>query len=270
MQVYRGLTIGTAKPGPDLLRAVPHHLVDTHDPSEHYHAGEFVEAVDGLVPAITDRGRLPVIAGGTAFYLEAYLFGLPGTPQANMKIREELVHRYESEGLDALRSELAEVDPAAEARIAPNDWYRVVRALEVFRCSGRALSTFQRSHERRARAEGVRIIGVYRDRARLYDRINRRVDEMIARGLSVEVAALLESGVAPDAPAMRAIGYREFVELGAPPWTDHQVAQATDLIKRNSRHYAKRQITFFSRLPEVLWVDADARDSQGRFAAAIA
>lgn len=270
MQVYRGLTIGTAKPDPDLLRIVPHHLVDTHDPSDHYHAGEFVEAADRLVPAIVDRGRLPVIAGGTAFYLEAFLFGLPGTPQANMEIREELVRRYRSEGLEALRSELAQVDPEAEARIAPNDWYRVIRALEVFYCSGRALSSFHRSHERRPRAEGVRVVGVRRDRADLYARIERRVDEMIARGLAIEVAGLLQSGVASDAPAMRAIGYREFTELGPPPWTDHQIAWAADLIKRNSRRYAKRQITFFSRLPEVLWIDADAHDSHDRFAAAIA
>ena len=255
-QVYRGLDIGTAKPGAGERQRIRHHLIDICDPRDSWDVGQFVEAADRLIPQIAGRGRVPVVSGGTAFYLKGFLFGLPGTPRGSAKLRAELEHRLEQRGLAELRRELKTVDPEAERRIAENDRYRVLRALEVYHTAGTPLSSFD---EPTVPREGVhaRLVGVYRPREDLYDRINRRVEHMFHCGLPSEVAGLRDQGYVWTDPGMQTIGYREFGELGGdPPWSESTLRRIQDRIARNSRRYAKRQETFFRRLPGVSWVDA--------------
>ena len=260
MQVYRGLDIGTAKPSPDLLSRIPHHLVDICNPEEQFHVGRFVQEANRLIPEIEDRGKLPVVSGGTAFYFKNLIYGLPGTPEASRETRRLLQRRLEHDGLETLYRELQEVDPVSAGRIESKDRYRILRALEVYHESGKPRSAFPEPREPR---EDLRFlaIGLYREREHLYRRINERVEKMFASGLEEEVAGLLQAGYGPESPAMRAIGYREFfqfasvAELESRRLDDETRKRVTEEIQKNSRRYAKRQITFFSRLPEVRWLE---------------
>lgn len=204
---------------------------------------------------------MPIVSGGTAFYLQGYLFGLPGTPHVSEEVREGLSERCRQEGLDALRDELRRVDPVSEGRIAANDRYRVLRALEVYYTAGRPLSSFPQPTELR---DGVAplIIGLSRDRRKLYQRINARVERMFEEGLVAEVTRLLSEAEHAGTPAFEGIGYREFVELGGdPPWDGATIATIRERIARNTRRYAKRQELFFRRIPGVEWIPADDHDT---------
>ena len=285
MQVYRHMDIGTAKPTAEERAALPHHLIDLKDPDEGYHVGEFVKRAERLVREINARGAVPVIAGGTAFYFNVFLFGLPGTPEASAETRSVLQERLRREGLHTLRRELEERDPESASRIAPGDTYRNVRALEVLYESGRPRSAFAIPTAPR---DDMRIltIGLFRERHELYRRINARVEEMMEAGLHGEVRRLAAMGYRPPHPGMRAIGYREFfepeVEMRSPrdgadnavgngdaalaeaQWLlrdlDTDGADITEEIQRNSRRYAKRQLTFFRKLPNVQWFEPDEAD----------
>jgi tRNA dimethylallyltransferase len=254
MQVYRGMDIGTAKPSPELRAEVPHHLIDICTPDEQFELGRFVREADRCCAEISARGRLPLLCGGTAFYFYHFIYGLPETPPADPRIRRELNERAEREGNIALFRELQQTDPAAAERIAPEDTKRVVRALEVYRMTGRPLSTFNRSGRQRA---GYRFlpIGLYRPREELYRRINLRVEEMWREGLPGEVRRLLQEGYREEDPGMKGIGYREFFlfrRLG-----ELTAGDLLELIQRDTRRYAKRQLTFFRRIGEAQWFHAD-------------
>lgn len=260
MQVYRGLDIGTAKPPQEVLSRIPHHLVDICDPEEQFHVGRFVEEANRLIPEIEERGALPIVSGGTAFYFRNLIYGLPGTPESTPETREFLQRRLEAEGLEALYAELREVDPESAERIEANDRYRILRALEVYLESGYPLSAFAPQWVPREDLEVV-ALGLYREREHLYRRINERVEGMFDAGLPGEVARLVRAGHGPETPAMRAIGYREFfryataAELESGRLSDESRERIVREIQKNSRRYAKRQITFFSRLPAVRWLE---------------
>jgi tRNA dimethylallyltransferase len=260
MQVYRGMDIGTAKPEQEEREQLPHHLIDCRTPREQFHAGDFVTACDQLIPQIRERGKVPVIAGGTAFYLRCYLFGLPGTPQTPPEIRAALRQHLKEAGPEKLHRELQRVDPIGAQEIAPHDGYRIIRALEVYRTTGRPRSDFRVPSTVRSGID-VLIVGLHRDRTELYERINRRVEAMFRAGLVDEVSRLLSEGYRFDDPGMQAIGYREFAELGIPPWSEESLAVVRERIQRNTRRYAKRQITFFRSLPDVKWIHADDRSA---------
>jgi tRNA dimethylallyltransferase len=257
MQVYRGMDIGTAKPAPSLRGSFPHHLLDIMEPSEQFNAGEFVKRADILASQIRGRGCMPVVSGGTGFYLRNFLFGLPEAPRGDPAVREALRRDLAGEGLAAMAARLAREDPAAAARIQPGDTYRILRALEVLRVSGRSLFSFDRP-------EGLRpgyrflVLGLRRAREDLYARIDRRVERMFACGLVDEVRALLAAGYSERDPGMRGIGYREFFH-----WRKGCLARRglMESIQRDSRNYAKRQFTFFRTLPGVQWLDAEDRDA---------
>jgi tRNA dimethylallyltransferase len=251
MQVYRGMDIGTAKPPSDLRSAIPHHLIDICDPSEQFEVGRFVREADRLCEEIRSRDRYPLLCGGTAFYFYHFVYGLPETPPADPEIREELMARSEREGPGPLRRELERIDPEAAANIAPGDLKRTVRALEVYHSTGTPLSRFRRVGEQER--EGYRFlpIGLYRPREELYRRIDARVEGMWREGLPEEVRNLMERGYTEDDPGMKGIGYREFFLF-------RRVGELTardllELIQRNSRRYAKRQLTFFRRLEQAEW-----------------
>ncbi|MFP4067939.1 MAG: tRNA (adenosine(37)-N6)-dimethylallyltransferase MiaA [Spirochaetaceae bacterium] len=265
MQVYRGLDIGTAKPDAAEREAVPHHLIDIKDPNEQYHAGEFVAAAERLIDEITARGRLPIVSGGTAFYFRNLLFGLPGTPQGSTELRAQLRRRLGAEGTGPLYDELKGVDPETAERISPNDGYRILRALEVWQMAGKPLSSFHVPEQPRGDYDIV-LVGLWRERDELGRRIDRRVDGMMDAGLPQEVERLCRAGYGADAPAMRGIGYREFFRVaedaacGFSSLPRDRLEAIAGEIKRSSRRYAKRQMTFFRKLPGVEWVHADSTE----------
>jgi tRNA dimethylallyltransferase len=244
MQVYRHMDVGTAKPPAWLRERLPHHLLDVVDPDRQFNVGEFVHRADELVAQIVARGRHPVLCGGCAFYLRSFINGLPDSPPADAEVRAALKAELAERGLAALRQELERVDPVSCAAIGEQDGYRLLRALEVYRTSGRPRSAFVNPDVPRDCYRFL-LIGLERPREELYRRIDRRVEQMIAAGLAAEVKALLARGYTAADPGMRGIGYREFFTAGP--------QEVEEAIKGNSRRYAKRQITFFRSLPGVHW-----------------
>jgi tRNA dimethylallyltransferase len=258
MQVYHGMDIGTAKPGPELLSALPHHLIDIRFPNEQFCAGDFVRLADEACRAIIARGKFPLVLGGTAFYIKNFLYGLPSTPESDPDLRAKILARMKDEGAAKLLEELKALDPESAARIHPNDEYRIARALEVFYASGRPLSQFSLPTAFR---DGFRFesVALERPRDELNARIDARVDEMFSLGLAAEVAGLIARGYKPEDPGMQAIGYREFFAEG-----DETAVCAA--IKGDSRKYAKRQETFIKPMEGVKRLSAD--DAAGLFAIA--
>lgn len=256
LQVYCGFSIGTAKPSSDLRRRLPHHLIDIRHPDEPYSAGDFVHDAEALIPAIQGRGRLPVVSGGTAFYFKNLLFGLPQVPAVPPEVRRKMGRRLSQEGLAALRRELRQVDPVTADRLAPGDTYRICRALEVWYASGRRLSDFPLPDQPRRRAL---LIGLNRPRPELYKRIDQRVDQMFDQGLLEEFQGLAAAGWREETEAMKGIGYRQFWQ-----WRREGCLSLETLkerIRRDSRRYAKRQITFFKSLPGVHWIHPDEKEA---------
>ena len=278
MQVYRGMDIGTAKPSPEERLKIPHHLIDVRNPDEQFNAGEFVRLAEEACFAASGRSALPVVSGGTGFYIKNFIMGLPEAPPSSLSIRSGLKEDLASRGADALMEELSCCDPVSAGRIHVNDEYRLLRALEVFRLTGRPLSSFASPGnkaagpgEGRERPFRFLIIGLRRCRDELYRRINERTAAMFRSGLADEVRRLYEAGYTPSDPGLRAIGYREFF-VGHPDgaaensgftgaWSlSEDLAGVEALVAQNSRRYAKRQITFFASLPFIKWVDCDKDD----------
>ena len=211
MQIYRRMTIGTAKPAPEEMQGVPHHMIDVAEPEENWSVARYVEAAASCVEDILSRGKLPVIVGGTGLYIDSLLSGrtFAGGP-VNEALRQELSERYDEIGAEGLLGELRKVDPERAAILHPGDKKRVVRALEVYILTGKTIT--QHDLETQAippRWESAKIALDFENRQDLYDRIDRRVDDMFARGLMDEVRALVESGVPESCTAMQAIGYKE-------------------------------------------------------------
>jgi tRNA dimethylallyltransferase len=239
------MDIGTDKPGPGARRRVPHYLIDIADPAEKFSAGDFVRAADEAIVDIRSRGKTPVVVGGTHFYIRALLVGLFASPPRDPELRRRLEEAWESDPA-ALWEKLVRVDPDLSGRIDAGDRQRILRALEVWTLSGIPLSEHWRRHEKTRRYNAL-IVAPLRERADLYARIDLRVDAMFSSGFVEEVRHLLTQGVSPDAHAMKAIGYRQVVEV---VYGKSNLAQAKDSTKRASRHLAKRQLTWLRHLRE--------------------
>jgi tRNA dimethylallyltransferase len=272
MQVYRGMDIGTAKPSPEERAKIPHHLIDIRNPDEQFNAGEFTRLAEEACAAAAGRGALPVVSGGTGFYLKNLVLGLSEAPPVDPEIRRLLKNELAAKGASSLMKELAEADPVSAGRIHINDEYRLLRALEVYRLSGRPLSSFASPWNTTAGNPPERpfrflLVGLRRNREELYRRINERTAAMFRAGLADEIKRLYEAGYTPSDPGLRAIGYREFFVqdangIGASAWRLSQdLAGVQALVAQNSRRYAKRQITFFASLPDVKWVDCGKDDA---------
>ncbi|GMO45952.1 MAG: tRNA (adenosine(37)-N6)-dimethylallyltransferase MiaA [Termitinemataceae bacterium] len=263
MQVYKGLDIGTAKPDAEYCAELPHHLISIKEPNEQFNAGDFARMAKQIASEITARGALPVVSGGTGFYLKTLIEGLPPVPPADLLIRAELKAALKKYGAESLIAELKQCDPISAARINVNDQYRVLRALEVFRLSGKPLSSFAVKHDSEAgsRHNKFLLYGIERERTDLYDRINKRCALMFKEGLAEEVAALFNKGFTPDDPALKAIGYREFFTKNENdkwklvPYSNDTLTAVQDLVAQNSRRYAKRQITWFKKVENVRWLN---------------
>jgi tRNA dimethylallyltransferase len=249
--VYRGLDIGTDTPSIDDRRRVPHHLIDCLEPSEVYSAGLFAEAAREAIADIRSRRRLPLVVGGTHFYIRALLLPLFPSPPRDPQIRSRLAVAWDNDPRQVIHR-LEKVDPDAAARIAPGDRQRILRALEVFDLTGEPLT----SHWKRQSTAGVfdpLMVAPHRDRSDLYARIDARVDRMFASGLVEEVTAVLASGVPSNAHALKAIGYRDTIELLEGRC---DLATAIENTKKASRRFAKRQLTWLRSVREgtVHWV----------------
>ncbi len=251
-QIYRGMDIGTAKPDPAATRPAPHHLIDIVEPSERYDAARFAADAETAIADIVERGREPLVVGGTGFYLTSLFEGLFEGPGRDPEVRARLEEEAERVGSPALHERLARVDPATARRLHPNDAVRIVRALEVFEVTGRQLSSWHEDSPRDTRFDAWYTL-LTMDRERLYERIEDRVDGMVEAGLLEEVEGLVRSGrLAEGMPAADALGYRELLPVVR---GEAELADAVQLIKRNTRRYAKRQMTWFGKTPADLVVD---------------
>ena len=253
MQIYRRMDIGTAKPTAEEMGGIPHHMLDVADPEEDFSVARYVEMASACVDDILSRGKLPIVAGGTGLYVDSLLSGRtfaafsPESP-----LRRELEEELAQKGGGAMLEALSQVDPEAAGRLHPNDHKRIVRALEVYRSTGKTISEHNRETQSiPPRYEALTIGLNFQDRADLWERIDQRVDQMASAGLEREVRALLSSGLPRTCTAMQAIGYKEFVAAVEGEMTWHE---AEELVKLRSRQYAKRQITWFRRNPETHWL----------------
>jgi len=257
MQVYRGMDIGTAKPPPALLAKLPHHLIDIRNPSEQFNVGDFVRLADKACSEIAGRSALPVLLGGTGYYLKNFIFGLPSAPPSDTEVRDKLKSELAQYGQEKLVERLAALDPMSAEKIHINDSYRLIRALEVCIVSGCPLSSFSQGRAKRPLYHFL-IAGLRLHRDELYKRINKRCDDMFRNGLAKEVETLYKEGFTPDDPGLRAIGYREFFiesEEESKKWRlSNDIEGIKSLIAQNSRRYAKRQETFFTGIPDVVWI----------------
>jgi tRNA dimethylallyltransferase len=252
-QVYEELTIGTAKPGPEAQQRVSHHFIGERSLHEPFSAGTYADEANERIRDIVDRGRYPLVVGGATLYLHALQYGLADVPDVDDEVRDWLEERLDEEGPEALYEELEEVDPPQAEKADPTKTQRVIRALEVYHGTGKPLTHY---HETQPEPPfSFTTVVLNRDRDELYDRINRRVDRMLDRGLLDEVRAVMEmDGVALDEPPLSTIGYREPIQYLKGQIEDYD--EMVRLVKRNTRRYAKRQLTWFRRYDEYTWMEA--------------
>lgn len=253
MQIYRRMDIGTAKPTPEEMGGVPHHMLDVADPEEDFSVARYVDMAAKCVDDILSRGRLPILAGGTGLYIDSLLSGRTFAPfQPDSPLRGQLEEQLRREGGAAMLARLAQVDPDSAVRLHPNDEKRIVRALEVYQSTGKTIT--QHNLETQAippRYDALTLALAFERREDMWSRIDRRVDQMMDQGLVAEVQGLLDSGVPAKCTAMQAIGYKE---MAAALLSGGDVRAAAEEIQLRSRQYAKRQLTWFKRNKAARWL----------------
>ena len=257
MQIYRRMDIGTAKPTKEEMQGIPHHMIDVCEPDEDFSVSRYCEMATPIVDDIIARGKTAIIAGGTGLYMDSLIKGNTFAPFPSTGMREKLEAQADSEGMDAMITLLQSIDPEAAQRI--HDRKRIIRALEVYYETGETIT----EHNRRTQAIPPRYsplwLGLdFADRQELYSRIDLRVDIMLEQGLVEEIRTLLASGISAKCTAMQAIGYKEFVAALEGIGT---IEEAAEEVKKSSRHYAKRQLTWFRRNKEMHWLTRQAGQS---------
>ncbi len=253
LQVYRGLDIGTAKPGAEERARVPHHLIDVLEPHERYSAGDFARRAREAIEEIQQRGRLPIVVGGSGLYLRALFEGISPIPPGDPEVRSRLRERLDAEGLPALAAELRERDPETAARLGPGDTQRILRALEVSLVAAEPLSAYISRQPFGAQRIAAIRVGLTLPRGILYDQIAGRVVQMVQKGWVEEVAGLLSRGLSPALPAFQAIGYRQLAQYLEGTWSlDRAIAETI----RATRRFAKRQETWFRKETDITWFSA--------------
>jgi len=250
MQIYRHMDIGTAKATAEERALVPHHLLDMVDPDEEYHVARYVADATEACRQIIVRGNRPLLVGGTGLYLKGLLEGLFEIPPVPETIRASLNQRLAEEGRAVLFAELSQCDPESAIRIHPNDTHRLLRALEIFQATGRPWSEHLREQQVQPALSNVLQLGLLAERTALYERINLRVEQMVAEGLLAEVEKLLAMGYDPSLKAMQSIGYRHMVQFLQGEW---DWDETLFLLARDTRRYAKRQMTWFGNDPDIRW-----------------
>ena len=257
MQIYRGLDIGTAKITTEEMDGIVHHLIDIKDPTDPFSAAEFKELADAAIADITARGKVPILVGGTGFYINTVLYEYHlGEADTDPEYRKTLFALEEAEGKEALWEKLREVDPKSAEKLHFNDVKRVIRALEVFHATGIPASMRQQNVDKKKMRYDALYFALNLPREVLYDRINRRVELMVEEGLEAEVRRALDGGVPEDATSMISLGYREMIQYikGEIP-----LERAIELIQRNTRHFAKRQLTWFRHDENIHWIEKEGK-----------
>ena len=260
MQVYRGMDIGSAKVTEEEMRGVPHYLIDCVDPYESWNVVRFQQKAREAVREIAGSGRLPILCGGTGFYIQALLYDVDFTEmEENTALRESLQKIAAERGPDALHAMLAEKDPASAAAIHPGNVKRVIRALEYAGGTGQSIAAHNLEQREKEAAYSAVFFVLTMDRKKLYGLIDRRVDIMMEKGLLGEVSSLRDAGIPRDSTAMQGIGYKQLYGYLE---GEYSLDEAVRLIKRDTRHFAKRQLTWFRREKDVRWVDIDSFPSR--------
>lgn len=250
-QIYRYMDIGTSKPTPQERNLVPHHMIDIVEPDQCYSAGEFGKHAREIIDLLMKKKGLPMLVGGTGLYIRAVIDGLAPSPPSDPCIKRDLLKQTETRGIRALYNELSEVDPLTASRLHPNDRQRILRALEVFYMTGKRLSDFHKNGSLPPRYPTI-FLFINRPRPVLFDMINQRVEAMFQKGLIEEVKDLINKGYTPDHPGMQSLGYSDM-------WDYLQgncsLQKVKHLMKRDTRRYAKRQITWFRKEKRATWLD---------------
>jgi len=258
-KVYRYLDIGTAKPSEADRERVRHHLIDIAEPDEPFSAGSWVSCASEAVEDILSRDRLPILSGGTGFYIKSFREGLSEGMASDSAVREKLDREAAESSSKAMHEKLREIDPMRAAELAPNDSFRVLRALEVYYASGTSFTEARQSQRLIGGDYHYMTIGISMERERLYQRINERVDLMIKAGLTDELKSVLARGYSRELVSLDTVGYKEWFD-----WLDGLASfdDCLELVKRNSRRYAKRQLTWFKGQEDVTWIDFSDDESR--------
>ncbi len=260
MQVYKHMDIGTAKLTKEEMAGIPHYLIDELEPEDEFSVFQFQRYAREYIQRIHEKGKIPVIAGGTGFYIQAVLYDIDFTEsESDDSYRRELEQLAAERGSPYLHSMLSEVDPDSAQNIHPNNKKRIIRALEYARLTSGKISEHNKEQRKRTSPYKYCFFVLTKDRARLYEDINSRVDKMLDMGLLDEVKSLAAMGYKKDLPSMQGLGYKELLA-----YLDNKLSleDAIDLIKKETRHYAKRQLTWFRREKDVIWVDKDSFDNE--------
>jgi len=264
MQIYRYMDIGTAKPTPDEQARTPHHMIDIADPDQPFDAARYASEARRIITRLHTRNLFPFVVGGTGLYIKALIRGLfeggVGHPEARKRLHDEMA----ACGIENLHRRLGRCDPETAQKIHPHDTYRIIRALEIFETTQQTISQHQKTHRFSESRYDVLKIGLTMDKARLYDRINHRVDAMLADGLQNEVESLLARGYARDLKSMQSIGYRHMVDLISERISREEAVRT---LKRDTRRYAKRQMTWFGSDQEIVWVTPPEKAEMHRIVA---
>lgn len=258
MQLYKYMDIGSAKPTPEELSQVKHYLVDEIDPREKFSVAKYQKLAKAAIREIFDKGKVPVISGGTGLYINSLMYEMDfAAPPSDEAFRKEIEDMALKKGRDYIHSKLAELDPDAAARIHPNNVKKVIRAIEAAQ-NGNKVKDFDNAQVPAADYD-VLLAGLTRDRAELYERINRRVDILIEKGLVEEVSSLMQMGLGYDDISMKGIGYKEIIGSLEGKYT---IEEAIELIKKNTRHYAKRQLTWLRRYDNIKWFNLSSYEDK--------
>ncbi|MFW6015345.1 MAG: tRNA (adenosine(37)-N6)-dimethylallyltransferase MiaA [bacterium] len=251
MQIYRKMDIGTAKVSNDVQKEIKHHMIDIINPDKKYSVAEYKSKVDKIIPEIYDKGKLPIMVGGTGLYIKAVVRGfLFPKMKSNQKLRKNLEDKAKKEGNQAVHDLLAEVDPSLAEKLHPNDLRRVIRGIEVYRETGKTITYFKKKQKEKQDRYNTLKIGLTRNREELYARVNKRVDIMIEEGLINEVNDLKDNGYDLSSTALQGLGYKEIIDYLE---GKYDKKEAIRVLKRNTRHFAKRQFTWFKRDDTINW-----------------
>ena len=260
MLFYRGMDIGTAKPSLDMRELVPHHFIDIVDPWESYSVGKYVDDVESLIGGADSKDRKFLIVGGSPLYIKGLVDGIFNGPEADWDIRRELEVLADEKGNQHVHDILQKIDPVKAVELHPNNLRRIIRAIEVYRITGKPVSKLQEEYKLARKSYQFNILCIAREREDIYRRINERVGTMFDKGLVDEVKSLLENPEGLSKQAKQALGYKEVIQ-----YLDGELTldDAKEMVKQSTRRFAKRQMTWFRSFPDVQWLEADKHEGPG-------
>ena len=267
MQIYRGMDIGTAKPTKDEMMGIPHHMIDIVNPDENYNVDKYVDNSKECIKNIFERGNIPMVVGGTGLYADSLLGGISFVKtEGDEEYRKHLFDLAEKEGNEHVHKMLETIDPVSFKAIHPNNVRRVVRALEVYKCTGNTITHHNEMSRKAPSPYNPLIFGLTRDRDELYERIDKRVDIMVEKGLVTEAENLYNKGYTTDLTSMQGLGYKEFIKYFE---GEISLLEAIEILKRDTRHYAKRQLTWFNRNKDIVWINLSKMTEDEAFSFAL-